>query len=75
MPNMMKYKGYLACIHREDKEGILIGRVAGIRDGVGFHANNVRVLRKPSAKPWTTSRLTKRRVCSWKSSLALRGFG
>ena len=42
----MKYKGYSACVHRDDEEGILIGRVAGIRDGVGFHANNVSALRE-----------------------------
>ncbi len=43
---MMKNKGYSARIHRDDEDGIFIGRVTGIRDGVGFHADNVRALRE-----------------------------
>ena len=41
---MMKNKNYSARIHRDDEDRFLIGRVAGIRDGVGFHANNVSAL-------------------------------
>jgi len=37
----MTYNGYAAIIEYDDGDGILIGRVAGIRDGVGFHADTV----------------------------------
>ena len=41
----MTYKGYYARIEYDDEDGILFGRLAGIRDGVGFHADNVEELR------------------------------
>jgi predicted HicB family RNase H-like nuclease len=41
----MSYKGYSARIEYDDEDGILFGRIAGIRDGVGFHADNVPELR------------------------------
>ncbi len=40
----MTYKGYFARIEYDD-DGVLFGRIAGIRDGVGFHAANVDDLR------------------------------
>lgn len=45
MSNVMSYKGYAARIEYDDEDGILVGRIAGIRDGVGFHAENVEHLR------------------------------
>lgn len=41
MTNTMTYKGYAARIEYDDEDGIFTGRIAGIRDGVGFHANIV----------------------------------
>ena len=41
MNNMMAYRGYTARIEYDDEDGIFFGHLAGIRDGVGFHADNV----------------------------------
>ena len=41
----MSYKGYLARVEYDDEDGIFTGRLAGIRDGVGFHADTVEGLR------------------------------
>jgi predicted HicB family RNase H-like nuclease len=38
MSNTMSYKGYTARIEYDDEDGIFCGRIAGISDGVGFHA-------------------------------------
>lgn len=43
--NTMNYKGYSARIEYDDDDGIFFGRIAGIRDGVGFHADTVKELR------------------------------
>jgi predicted HicB family RNase H-like nuclease len=45
MTNTMTYKGYAARIAYDDEDGIFTGRIAGIRDGVGFHADTVEGLR------------------------------
>ena len=45
MSNVMTYKGYSARIEYDDEDGILFGQIAGIRDGVGFHADSVDELR------------------------------
>ena len=45
MSNTMSYKGYSARIAYDDEDRIFTGRVAGIRDGVGFHAETVDDLR------------------------------
>lgn len=45
MTNSMTYKGYAARIDYDDEDGIFHGRIAGIRDVVGFHADTVDVLR------------------------------
>ena len=45
MNNVMTYKGYSARIEYDDEDGILFGQIAGIRDGVGFHADSVDELR------------------------------
>lgn len=41
----MSYKGYSARVEYDDDDGIFFGRIAGLRDGVGFHASNVEDLR------------------------------
>ena len=46
MINMMRYKGYSARIDYDDDDRIFTGRLAGIRDGVGFHAETVEGLRE-----------------------------
>ena len=46
MTNTMTYKGYSARIGYDDEDRIFAGRIAGIRDGVGFHADSVEALRK-----------------------------
>lgn len=45
MTNTMTYKGYSARIEYDDEDEIFTGRLAGIRDGVGFHADTVEALR------------------------------
>ena len=47
MTNTMTYKGYSARINYDDNDSVFTGHIAGIRDGVGFHADNVEALRKP----------------------------
>ena len=42
----MTYKGYSARIEYDDDDRIFTGRIAGIRDGVGFHADTVGGLRR-----------------------------
>ncbi len=46
MTNTMTYKGYAARIGYDDEDGIFTGQIAGIRDGVGFHADNVEDLKQ-----------------------------
>ena len=41
----MSYKGFQARIDYDDEDGIFTGRLAGIRDGVGFHADTATELR------------------------------
>ena len=45
MTNSMTHKSYSARIEYDDDDGIFTGRIAGIRDGVGFHADTVEGLR------------------------------
>ena len=45
MGSVMNYKGYSARIEYDDEDAILTGQIAGIRDGVGFHAETVEDLR------------------------------
>jgi predicted HicB family RNase H-like nuclease len=45
MTNVMSYKGYSARIDYDDEDGLFTGRIAGIRDGVGFHGETVDELR------------------------------
>lgn len=46
MINTMTYKGYAAKIDYSDEDLCFVGHVAGIRDVIGFHADNVSDLRK-----------------------------
>jgi predicted HicB family RNase H-like nuclease len=39
--NIMSYKGYAARIDYDAEDEIFFGKVAGITDGVGFHADTV----------------------------------
>lgn len=39
--NVMTYKGYSARVEYDADDEIFFGRIAGIRDGIGFHADNV----------------------------------
>lgn len=43
--NTMTYQGYTARIEFDDRDNIFVGRLLGIRDIVGFHADNVTDLR------------------------------
>jgi len=45
MSNAMNYKGYSARVEFDEADGVFVGRIAGIRDGVGFHADTVEGLR------------------------------
>ena len=45
MTTAMTYKGYTARIEFDDDDGIFFGRIAGIRDVIGFHADTVQDLR------------------------------
>ena len=42
----MTHLGYCARVEYDDEDGIFVGRIAGIRDGVGFHADSVAELRE-----------------------------
>ena len=46
MSNTMTYKGYAARIGYDDDDGIFTRRIAGIRDGIGFHADSAEGLRQ-----------------------------
>ena len=43
--NTMTYKGYTARIEFDDRNEVFVGHLLGIRDVVGFHADNVPELR------------------------------
>ncbi len=45
MSGTMNYNGYSTRINYDDQDEILFGQIAGIRDGVGFHANSVEDLK------------------------------
>lgn len=45
MTNTMTWKGYAARVEYDDEDGIFTGRIAGISDVVGFHADTVEGLR------------------------------
>jgi predicted HicB family RNase H-like nuclease len=39
--NVLKYKGYWARVEFDEDDMILVGRIAGINDVIGFHADTV----------------------------------
>ena len=41
----MSYKNHRARVEYDDEDGVFFGKIAGIRDGVGFHADTVEGLR------------------------------
>ena len=43
--NTMTYNGYAARVEYSEADGCFIGRIAGIRDVVGFHGDSVTELR------------------------------
>lgn len=43
--NTMIYKGYTARIDFDDRDNLLVGRLLGIQDVIGFHADTVAELR------------------------------
>lgn len=43
--NTLTYKGYTARIDFDDRDNILVGRLLGINDIIGFHADNGTELR------------------------------
>ncbi len=45
MSNVMNYRNYSARIDYDDEDGIFTGKIAGIRDGIGFHGETVDELR------------------------------
>jgi predicted HicB family RNase H-like nuclease len=45
MTNVMTYKGYRARIEYDGDDEIFFGKLAGIRDGIGFHADTVAELK------------------------------
>ncbi len=42
--NTLTYKGYTARIDFDERDGIFVGRVLGIRDIIGFHGDTVLAL-------------------------------
>lgn len=46
MISTMNYRGYAATIEYDAEDAVFIGRIAGIRDRVGFHADSVEGLRQ-----------------------------
>jgi predicted HicB family RNase H-like nuclease len=43
--SMMTYRGYSAAVDFDPDDEIFFGKIAGIRDGVGFHADTVAELK------------------------------
>lgn len=43
--NTMTFKGYTARVEIDDRNNILVGHLLGVRDVVGFHADDVTGLR------------------------------
>ena len=49
--NTLAYKRYTARIGFDDRDNILVGRLLGIHDVIGFHADNVPELRRNYCPP------------------------
>lgn len=39
--NTLSFRGYLARVDFDDEDGLFVGKIVGIDDGVTFHADNV----------------------------------
>ena len=44
MSNILEHRGYRARVEFDAEDGLFFGRIAGISDGVGFHADSVPAL-------------------------------
>lgn len=44
MSNVLSYRRYRAAVEFDAEDGLFFGRIAGIRDGIGFHAETVQAL-------------------------------
>jgi len=44
MSNILDYRGYRARVEFDAEDGVFFGKIAGISDGVSFHADNVPAL-------------------------------
>ena len=44
MTRTMEHRGYYARIEHDNEDGLFVGRVADIGDGVGFHADTMEEL-------------------------------
>ena len=44
MSNILDYRKYRARVEFDAEDGVFVGRIAGIRDGVSFHADSVPAL-------------------------------
>ena len=75
MTNTMSYKDYAARIEYDDDDGIFTGRIAGIRDGVGFHADTVEGLRTAFHEAVEDYLETCAKVGKKPKSMGRRGFG
>ncbi len=47
--NMMTHKGLTARVEFDERDGIFVGRVIGVRDIIGFHGKTVNELRSACA--------------------------
>ena len=45
MTQTIEHRGHRARVKYDDEDGLFVGHVAGIRDGVGFHAGTMEELR------------------------------
>jgi len=48
--NTMSYKGYTARVELDDRDGIFVGRILGIRSIISFHGKTVASLRSEFAR-------------------------
>ena len=46
MKNLMSYKGYLGTVEYTEEDGVLFGKLAGIRDLVSYHADSIHELKQ-----------------------------
>ena len=44
MSNVLDYRNYRARVEFDAEDGVFVGRVAGLRDGITFHADSVPAL-------------------------------